>query len=115
MVLAVLAVALVLTAVVVEERLFAPGREPRPRESLVWAAGWLSLAAALGVGLALVGDRGSAYATVYTLERALSLDNLFLFLLLLGYFGVPQGSGRGSWRSGSLPRSCSAGSRSSPA
>ena len=90
MVLAVLAVALVLTAVVVEERLFAPGREPRPRESLVWAAGWLSLAVALGVGLAIAGDRGSAYATVYTLERALSLDNLFLFLLLLGYFGVPQ-------------------------
>jgi tellurite resistance protein TerC len=90
MLLAALTVALVLTAVVVEERVFAPGRDPRPRESLVWAAGWLSLAGAVGAGLFLVGDRGSAYATVYALERALSLDNLFLFLLLLGYFGVPQ-------------------------
>jgi tellurite resistance protein TerC len=90
MLLAVLAVALVVTAVVVEDRVFARGREPRPRESLVWAAGWLSLAVAVGAGLFLVGDRGSAYTTVYALERALSLDNLFLFLLLLGYFGVPQ-------------------------
>jgi TerC family integral membrane protein len=90
MLLAVLAVALVVTAVVVEDRVFARGREPRPRESLVWAAGWLSLAVAVGAGLFAVGDRGSAYTTVYALERALSLDNLFLFLLLLGYFGVPQ-------------------------
>ena len=90
MLIAVLTIALVLTAVVVEQRWFAPGREPRPRESLIWATGWLSLAIALGLGLSLVGDRGSAYATVYALERALSLDNLFLFLLLLGYFGVPQ-------------------------
>jgi tellurite resistance protein TerC len=90
MVVAVVAVALVLTAVLVEEREFARGREPRPRESLVWAAGWLSLAVAVGAGLFVIGDRGSEYATVYALERALSLDNLFLFLLLLGYFGVPQ-------------------------
>ena len=90
MLLAVLTVALVVTAVVVEDRVFARGREPRPRESLVWAAGWLSLALAVGAGLFLVGDRGSAYTTVYALERALLLDNLFLFLLLLGYFGVPQ-------------------------
>jgi tellurite resistance protein TerC len=90
MVLAALAVALVLAAVVVEERLFARGRQPRPRESLVWAAGWLSLAVAVGAGLFATGDRGSGYATVYALERALSLDNLFLFLLLLGYFGVPE-------------------------
>jgi tellurite resistance protein TerC len=90
MLLAALAVALVLTAVALEERLFARGREPRARESLVWAAGWLSLAVAVGAGLFVVGDRGPGYATVYALERALSLDNLFLFLLLLGYFGVPE-------------------------
>jgi tellurite resistance protein TerC len=90
MLLAALAVALVLTGVAVEERLFARGREPRTRESLVWAAGWLSLAVAVGAGLFVVGDRGPGYATVYALERALSLDNLFLFLLLLGYFGVPE-------------------------
>jgi tellurite resistance protein TerC len=90
MLLAALTVALVLTAVVVEERSFARGREPRPGESLVWATGWLSLAVAVGAGLFVFGDRGSEYATVYALERALSLDNLFLFLLLLGYFGVPQ-------------------------
>ena len=29
------------------------------------------------------------YITVYFIERSLSLDNLFVFLLLFAYFGVP--------------------------
>ena len=29
------------------------------------------------------------YTTVYLIERSLSLDNLFVFLLLFAYFGVP--------------------------
>src|SRR3978361_2192368 len=30
------------------------------------------------------------YVTVYLIERSLSLDNLFVFILLFAYFGVPQ-------------------------
>ena len=42
----------------------------------------------------MLGDRRAAedavdYTTVYLIERSLSLDNLFVFLLLFAYFGVP--------------------------
>jgi tellurite resistance protein TerC len=35
------------------------------------------------------GDDAVLYTTVYLIERSLSLDNLFVFLLLFAYFGVP--------------------------
>jgi tellurite resistance protein TerC len=72
--------------------LFARGREPTFRESAAWSVGWLLL----GLGVALPiwalggGDRGLEYLTVYLIERSLSLDNLFVFLLIFAYFGVPH-------------------------
>ena len=36
------------------------------------------------------GDDAITYTTVYYIERSLSLDNLFVFLLLFSYFGVPE-------------------------
>ena len=35
------------------------------------------------------GESAVVYTTVYLIERSLSLDNLFVFLLLFAYFGVP--------------------------
>ena len=35
-------------------------------------------------------DDAITYTTVYFIERSLSLDNLFVFLLLFSYFGVPE-------------------------
>ena len=75
----------------IDLKLFARGREPSFREGLVWSVGWLvlSLLAAL-VMLALDGsDDAVLYTTVYLVERSLSLDNLFVFLLLFAYFAVP--------------------------
>ena len=72
-------------------KLFARGREPSFREGLVWSIGWL----AVGLAVALVvwawrgEDDAVLYTTVYLVERSLSLDNLFVFLLLFAYFGVP--------------------------
>ncbi|HEV2754362.1 MAG TPA: TerC/Alx family metal homeostasis membrane protein [Actinomycetota bacterium] len=69
----------------------ARGREPSFREGVVWSIGWLaiSLIAAI-VLLALDGsERALEYTTVYLIERSLSLDNLFVFLLLFAYFGTP--------------------------
>ncbi len=71
---------------------FARGREPDFREAVVWSIGWLvlSLLAALLV-LAWHGSEDAVlYTTVYLIERSLSLDNLFVFLLLFAYFGVPM-------------------------
>jgi tellurite resistance protein TerC len=35
-------------------------------------------------------DDAVTYTTVYFIERSLSLDNLFVFILLFSYFGVPE-------------------------
>jgi tellurite resistance protein TerC len=75
----------------VDLRFFARGRTPSFREAVGWSIGWLalSLVAAL-VLLPIAGERPAVlYTTVYLIERSLSLDNLFVFLLLFAYFGVP--------------------------
>ena len=73
----------------VELRLFAPGRAPRRREAIVWSTGWLVLAVTVAAGIALGDGPAGEWTTVYLIERALSLDNVFLFSLLLAYFLVP--------------------------
>jgi TerC family integral membrane protein len=73
----------------VELHLFAPSRSPRRREAIVWSAGWLVLSLAVAAGIALTGGPAGEWTTVYLIERSLSLDNVFLFSLLLAYFLVP--------------------------
>jgi tellurite resistance protein TerC len=70
---------------------FARGREPSFREAAIWSLAWLglSLVAALPVLIFEDGEAAVVYTTVYLIERSLSLDNLFVFLLLFAYFGVP--------------------------
>jgi tellurite resistance protein TerC len=70
---------------------FARGREPSFKEAVWWSLGWLalSLLAALPVLLLEGSEDAVLYTTVYLIERSLSLDNLFVFLLLFAYFGVP--------------------------
>jgi tellurite resistance protein TerC len=70
---------------------FARGREPSFKEAAWWSVGWLvlSLVAAIPVLVLEGGNAAVTYTTVYLIERSLSLDNLFVFLLLFAYFGVP--------------------------
>jgi tellurite resistance protein TerC len=86
---AVLVVPAVVAALGLEARLFAPGRAPRRGEAALWSIGWLLLACAVAVGIALVEGPAGEWTTVYLIERSLSLDNVFLFSLLLAYFVVP--------------------------
>jgi tellurite resistance protein TerC len=76
---------------VLDLHFFARGREPSFREAAWWSVGWLalSLLAAVPVLLLEGGEDAVLYTTVYLIERSLSLDNLFVFLLLFAYFGVP--------------------------
>jgi len=71
---------------------FARGREPDFREAAVWSVGWVvvSLVAALALWVGAGGEDAILYTTVYLIERSLSLDNLFVFILLFAYFGVPM-------------------------
>jgi len=70
---------------------FARGREPSFREAAWWSVGWLALSLLAAIPILVLNDADHAvtYTTVYFIERSLSLDNLFVFLLLFAYFGVP--------------------------
>src|SRR5918992_760851 len=76
----------------VDLHFFARGREPSFREGVWWSVGWLviSLLAAVVVLALSDSDDAVTYTTVYFIERSLSLDNLFVFILLFSYFGVPE-------------------------
>jgi tellurite resistance protein TerC len=81
----------IVVLLLVDLKLFARGRDPSFREGVIWSVGWLVLSLLVAVPL-LVFDGADAainYTTVYLIERSLSLDNLFVFLLLFTYFGVP--------------------------
>ena len=71
---------------------FARGREPTFKEGAIWSIGWLvvSLLAGVLIAAAETTEDGVLYTTVYLIERSLSLDNLFVFILLFSYFAVPQ-------------------------
>jgi len=85
------AAAIIVGLLLVDLLLFARGREPTFREGVVWSIGWLVLSILVAPVIVLLGETEVAidYTTVYLIERTLSLDNLFVFLLLFAYFGVP--------------------------
>ena len=64
----------------------------RPREAFIWSVVWFSLASAFAATLFFTDGRQPAleFAAGYVVELALSVDNLFVFLLLFGYFKVPE-------------------------
>jgi TerC family integral membrane protein len=85
-------VGVVIALLLVDLVFFARGREPSFRESVVWSLGWLLLGLAMALPMWAIdnGDGAINYVTVYLIERTLSLDNLFVFLLIFAAFGVPQ-------------------------
>jgi tellurite resistance protein TerC len=83
------AAAAVVAGLGLESRLFAPSRAPRRKEAIVWSTGWLLLAVVVAAVIALTGGPAGEWTTVYLIERSLSLDNVFLFSLLLTFFLVP--------------------------
>jgi TerC family integral membrane protein len=84
-------IALVVVLLLVDLRFFARGRDPSFKEGLWWSVGWLVVSLLVAIPLWLLDDAEAAinYTTVYLIERSLSLDNLFVFILLFAYFGVP--------------------------
>jgi tellurite resistance protein TerC len=68
------------------------GRVVRPREALAWSALWIGLAAAFAGLVFFWQGRQVAleFVTGYVLELSLSVDNLFLFLVIFRCFSVPE-------------------------
>ncbi len=61
------------------------------REAVAWSAFYIALPLGFGgyVVMAHGGGTGVEYYTGYLVEKTLSVDNLFVFMLLLGAFAVP--------------------------
>ncbi|WP_322512705.1 TerC family protein [Chloroflexus sp.] len=71
------------------------------REAAIWSVVWVSLALLFNVGLYFLWDvimpnstlsaseASLAFLTGYLIEKALSVDNIFVFVLIFSYFAVP--------------------------
>jgi tellurite resistance protein TerC len=71
------------------------------KEATVWSIVWISLAMLFNVGLYLFWDKVSptsnysnseaalAFFTGYLIEKSLSVDNIFVFVLIFTFFAVP--------------------------
>jgi len=64
----------------------------RSREALIWSAVWITLA--LGFNAAIYAFKGveaaEAFLAGYLIEKSLSVDNLFVFLVIFSTFAIPK-------------------------
>jgi tellurite resistance protein TerC len=62
------------------------------KESIVWSAIWIALAMAFNVVILLWRgeDDFMLFLTGYVIEKSLSVDNLFVFLLIFSFFKIPN-------------------------
>ena len=62
------------------------------KEALIWSIVWTVVALLFNGAVFLFAgpERGLEFFTGYVIERALSFDNLFVFVLIFSYFGVPR-------------------------
>jgi tellurite resistance protein TerC len=83
-------IAFVAAALLVDLRV-AGRRTPSLRSAAAWSVGWIVIGVAFaGVLLVLDGGRAaSEYLAGFAVEKSLSLDNLFVFAVLFGFFAVP--------------------------
>ncbi len=61
------------------------------KEAALWTVVWVSLALIFNAGIFVVSgsEPGLAFLTGYLIELSLSVDNIFVFVLLFSYFAVP--------------------------
>ncbi|WP_196925466.1 TerC family protein [Micromonospora ureilytica] len=83
-----------LTAVLLVDLLIIGRRphEPSVRESSLWVAFYVGLALIFGVGVWLTSGASAAgqFYTGWLTEYSLSVDNLFVFVIIMARFGVPR-------------------------
>lgn len=65
---------------------------PSRKETIGWSIVWVSLACLFGlyVSVEFGGLKAKEFFTGYLIELSLSIDNLFVFLLIFGFFKVPK-------------------------
>jgi tellurite resistance protein TerC len=62
-----------------------------PKSAAAWSAVWIGLGLGFGgwIALRLGTEAGITYLTAYVLEKSLSVDNLFVFILIFSLTGIP--------------------------
>ena len=67
-------------------------REPTLRESVLWVTGYVTLAVAFGLLICVVYSpvEGGKFFAGWLTEYSLSVDNLFIFLIIMASFNVPK-------------------------
>ncbi|MFC0450894.1 TerC family protein [Rhodococcus jostii] len=65
---------------------------PTLKEAAIWSSIYVGLALLFGVAVLIFGgvDMGTEYFAGYVTEKALSVDNLFVFLIIMSSFRVPR-------------------------
>ena len=60
-------------------------------EALFWTGFWIALSLVFAAGVYIFGGstKGTEFLTGYVIEKSLSVDNVFIFLVIFQYFGVP--------------------------
>src|SRR5688572_30626902 len=78
--------------VVVDLKIGSAQRQMTGRTAATWSAIWIGLAILFGAGLWLVegAAAGESYFAGYVMEKALSLDNVFVFTLIFAALAVPR-------------------------
>ncbi len=66
--------------------------EVKVKEALIWSAIWIGMALLFNLGVYFWGGKQQAleFLTGYLLEKSLSVDNIFVFLMIFSYFKIPQ-------------------------
>lgn len=61
------------------------------REAAIWSALWISLSLLFNAGVFVVmgSQKGTEFLTGYIIEKSLSVDNIFVFVMIFSYFAVP--------------------------
>jgi len=64
--------------------------EIKIREALIWSAVWIGLALLFNYGIYIwMGkEKAMEFLTAYVVEKSLSVDNLFVFIMIFGFFNV---------------------------
>jgi tellurite resistance protein TerC len=64
--------------------------EVKIKEALAWSGVWILLAIFFAAGIFYVYGKTKAleFLTGYVIEKSLSIDNIFVFIMIFGYFGV---------------------------
>lgn len=86
-----LTIGAVLVLVIFDFVLTRRPHEVSPREAAAWSVFYITLPLVFAgwIWATFGGERGTEFLTGYVVEKSLSVDNLFVFMLLLGAFAVP--------------------------